>query len=72
MMFKFDSVLSCCFEKRKELKLYECNLSSFLSSRILFEILAYKTHVMPLLESGKIKMTNPEKPKSPKQLFYSE
>mgnify|MGYP001248461155 FL=1 len=32
---------------------------------------AIQTHVMPLVESGKIKMTNPEKPKSPKQLFYS-
>lgn len=105
----------------KEIKIYKFrsmvpNLSSFLSSRILFEILAYKsgniskvepeleevnnllvfcriprtrkeiceylglssvtytiqTHVMPLVESGKIKMTNPEKPKSPKQLYYSE
>ena len=105
----------------KEIKIYKFrsmvpNLSSFLSSRILFEILAYKsgniskvepeleevnnllvfcrtprtrkeiceylglssvtyaiqTHVMPLVESGKIKMTNPDKPKSPKQLFYSE
>lgn len=33
---------------------------------------AIQTHVMPLVESGKIKMTMPEKPKSPKQLFYSE
>ena len=33
---------------------------------------AIQTHVMPLVASGKIKMTNPEKPKSPKQLFYSE
>lgn len=33
---------------------------------------AIQTHVMPLVESGKIKMTIPEKPKSPKQLFYSE
>ena len=32
---------------------------------------AIQTHVMPLVESGKIKMTNPDKPKSPKQLFYS-
>jgi len=32
---------------------------------------AIQTHVMPLVESGKIKMTNPEKPKSPKQLYYS-
>ena len=30
---------------------------------------AIQTHVMPLVASGKIKMTNPEKPKSPKQLF---
>jgi len=33
---------------------------------------AMQTHVMPLVESGKIKMSNPDKPKSPKQLFYSE
>lgn len=33
---------------------------------------AIQAHVMPLVASGKIKMTNPEKPKSPKQLFYSE
>lgn len=33
---------------------------------------AIQTHVMPLVESGKMKMSNPEKPKSPKQLFYSE
>lgn len=33
---------------------------------------AIQTYVMPLVESGKMKMTNPEKPKSPKQLFYSE
>ena len=33
---------------------------------------AIQTHVMPLVASGKIRMTNPEKPKSPKQLFYSE
>lgn len=33
---------------------------------------AIQTHIMPLVESGKIKMTNPEKPKSSKQLFYSE
>ena len=33
---------------------------------------AIQTHVMPLVESGKIKMSNPEKPKSPKQLFYCE
>ena len=33
---------------------------------------AIQTHVMPLVGSGTIKMTNPERPKSPKQLFYSE
>ena len=33
---------------------------------------AIQTHVMPLVEIGKIKMSNPDKPKSPKQLFYSE
>ncbi len=33
---------------------------------------AIQRHVMPLVETGKLKMTNPEKPKSPKQLFYSE
>ena len=33
---------------------------------------AIQTHVMPLVESGKIEMTNPGKPESPKQLFYSE
>ncbi len=32
---------------------------------------AIQTHVMPLVESGRIKMMNPEKPKSPKQLYYS-
>ena len=32
---------------------------------------AIQTYVMPLVDSGKIKMTNPEKPKSPKQLYYS-
>lgn len=32
---------------------------------------AVQTYVMPLVESGKIKMTNPEKPKSSKQLYYS-
>ena len=31
-----------------------------------------QTHVMPLVASGKIKMSNPEKPKSSKQLYYSE
>ena len=29
-------------------------------------------HIMPLVESGKIKLSIPEKPKSPKQLYYSE
>ncbi len=33
---------------------------------------AIQTHVMPLVERGVIKMTIPDKPKSPKQLFYSE
>lgn len=33
---------------------------------------AIQTHVMPLVERGKIKMTNPEKPRSSKQLYYSE
>jgi len=33
---------------------------------------AIQTHVMPLVETGKIKMSIPEKPKSPKQLYYSE
>ncbi len=33
---------------------------------------AIQTHVIPLVESGKIKMSNPDKPKSPKQLYYSE
>lgn len=32
---------------------------------------AIQTYVMPLVEKGKIKMTNPDKPKSPKQLYYS-
>lgn len=32
---------------------------------------AIQTHVMPLVEAGKIKMTIPDKPKSPKQLYYS-
>lgn len=32
---------------------------------------AIQTHVMPLVESGRIKMTNPDKPRSSKQLFYS-
>lgn len=33
---------------------------------------AIQTHIMPLVEAGKIKMSIPDKPKSPKQLFYSE
>ncbi|MCR5792372.1 MAG: hypothetical protein K6G65_04315 [Lachnospiraceae bacterium] len=33
---------------------------------------AIQTYVMPLVESGKLKMAMPEKPRSPKQLFYSE
>ena len=33
---------------------------------------AIQTHVMPLVDKGIIKMSIPEKPKSPKQLFYTE
>ena len=33
---------------------------------------AIQTHVIPLVEVGKIKMSIPDKPKSPKQLYYSE
>ena len=33
---------------------------------------AIQTHVMPLVETGVIKMSKPDKPQSPKQLFYSE
>ena len=33
---------------------------------------AIQTHVLPLVEKGVIKMSIPDKPKSPKQLFYSE
>lgn len=33
---------------------------------------AIKTYIMPLVESGKIRMSNPEKPKSSKQLYYTE
>lgn len=33
---------------------------------------AIQKHVMPLVEAGKIKMSNPERPKSPKQLYYTE
>ena len=32
---------------------------------------AIQTYVMPLVERGIIKMSIPDKPKSPKQLFYS-
>ena len=32
---------------------------------------AIQTHVMPLVEQGLIKLSIPDKPKSPKQLFYS-
>ena len=33
---------------------------------------AIQTYVMPLVESRKIKLSIPDKPKSPKQLYYSE
>lgn len=33
---------------------------------------AIQKHVMPLVECGKIKLSIPNKPKSPKQLYYSE
>ena len=32
---------------------------------------AIQTHIMPLVEEGKIKLSIPDKPKSPKQLYYS-
>lgn len=32
---------------------------------------AIQKHVMPLVEQGRIKMSIPDKPKSPKQLYYS-
>ncbi|SET15802.1 ATP-dependent DNA helicase RecG [[Clostridium] aminophilum] len=33
---------------------------------------AIQTHVMPLVEQGILKMSIPDKPKSPKQMFYCE
>lgn len=33
---------------------------------------AIQTRVMPLVDKGIIKMSIPEKPKSPKQLFYCD
>lgn len=33
---------------------------------------AIQTHIMPLVESGKIKLSIPKKPSSSKQLYYSE
>lgn len=33
---------------------------------------AIQTHIMPLVDAGKIKLSIPDKPKSPKQLYYSE
>ena len=33
---------------------------------------AIQTHIMPLVDKGIIKMSIPDKPKSPKQLFYTE
>ena len=33
---------------------------------------AIQKHIMPLVECGKIRLSIPEKPKSPKQLYYSE
>ena len=33
---------------------------------------AIQTHIMPLVDKGIIKMSIPDKPKSPKQLFYCE
>ena len=33
---------------------------------------AIQRHVMPLVEEGKIKLSIPDKPKSSKQLYYSE
>lgn len=33
---------------------------------------AIQKHIMPLVETGQIRMSNPDKPKSPKQLYYSD
>ena len=33
---------------------------------------AMQKHIMPLVERGKIKLSIPDKPKSSKQLYYSE
>ena len=33
---------------------------------------AIQKHISPLVESGKIKLSIPDKPSSPKQLYYSE
>lgn len=33
---------------------------------------AIQTHIMPLVDKGIIKMSIPDKPKSPKQMFYTE
>nr|WP_231038438.1 ATP-binding protein [Pectinatus haikarae] len=33
---------------------------------------AIQRHVIPLVETGRIKLSIPDKPKSPKQLYYSE
>lgn len=33
---------------------------------------AIQTHVMLLVEKGLIKLSIPDKPKSPRQLYYSE
>jgi len=33
---------------------------------------AIQRYVMPLVASGQLKMSHPDKPRSPKQLYYSE